>query len=74
MMHNDTTMTIHNKMSANTYACLSNQGQVYDEAYYRNIRSHLLQQSAQYLGADLSDSKVLSMCFGEVVHNQGIAN
>lgn len=56
-------MTRNNEMSSNVYNNPLNQAQ--DYALYRNRRARFLQQSALYLGADLSDSKVLSLCFSD---------
>lgn len=33
-----------------------------DNAFYADIRKRFLHDSARYLGADLADSKVLSLC------------
>jgi hypothetical protein len=66
MINNNSTMTRSNKMSSNAYAGLMNNSKAQDYAFYRHIRARLLQQSALYLGADLSDSNVLSLCFRDV--------
>ena len=63
MINNNSTITRDNKMSSNAYAGLLNQDQAQDYALYRHIRARFLQQSALYLGADLTDSNVLSLCF-----------
>ena len=57
MINNNSTMTRDNKVSSNVYASLLNQGKAQDYALYRHIRARFLQQSALYLGADLSDSE-----------------
>jgi hypothetical protein len=63
MINNNSTMTRDSKVSSNVYASLLSQGKVQEYALYRHIRARFLQQSALYLGASLSDSKVLSVCF-----------
>lgn len=65
MMNSDMTMNRNSKMTTNPYAGLLNQGKAQSYTAYRHIRARFLQQSAQYLGADLRDSKVLSLCFGD---------
>lgn len=65
MINNNSTMSRDNQVSSNAYASLLNQGQAQEYALYRHIRARFLQQSALYLGADLSDSKVLSLCFSD---------
>jgi len=64
MMKNNSTMTRDN-VSSNAYTSLLSQGKAQDYALYRHIRARFLQQSALYLGADLSDSNVLSLCFSD---------
>ncbi len=63
MITNNSTMPHDNKMSSNAYASLLNQGTAKEYALYRHIRARFLQQSALYLGANLNDSEVLSLCF-----------
>ena len=58
-------MTRNNDMSSNVYNNPLNQAQARDYALYRQTRARFLQQSALYLGADLSDSNVLSLCFSD---------
>ena len=58
-------MTRDNKVSSNVHGCLLNQGKSQDYALYRHRRARFLQQSALYLGADLSDTNVLSLCFSD---------
>jgi hypothetical protein len=65
MMNNDIAMNRNSRMATNPYAGLLNQGQAQSYAAYRHIRARFLQQSAQYLGADLRDSQVLSLCFAD---------
>jgi hypothetical protein len=65
MMNSDITMTRNSKMTTNPYAGVLNQGKAHNSAAYRHIRARFLQQSAQYLGADLKDGKVRSLCFGD---------
>ena len=68
-MNNYATMTCDNNRPDTTYAGLLNHGQAQDYALYRHIRARFLQQSALYLGANLNDSKVLSICFSDnVIH------
>ena len=68
-MNNYATMTRDNNRPDKTYAGLLNHGQAQDYALYRHIRARFLQQSALYLGANLNDSKVLSICFSDkVIH------
>ena len=64
MMNNNSTM-IRDNMSSNTYTSQLNQNKAQEYALYRHISARFLQQSALYLGADLSDSKVLSLCFSD---------
>jgi len=63
MINNNSTMTRDSKVSANVHGSLLNQGKAQDYALYRHRRARFLQQSALYLGADLSDTNVLSLCF-----------
>ena len=63
MITNNSTMTRENKMSSNAYASLLNQDKAKEYALYRHIRARFLQQSALYLGANLNDSEILSLCF-----------
>lgn len=64
MIDNDSVITRDSKLSSKVYAGL-NHDSAQDYALYRHIRARFLQQSALYLGADLSDSKVLSLCFSD---------
>ena len=63
MINNNLTTARNNEMSSNVYNNLLDQAQ--DYALYRHTRARFLQQSALYLGADLRDSKVLSLCFSD---------
>jgi len=54
-----------NKVSSNVHANPFNQGSAQDYALYRHRRARFLQQSAIYLGADLSDANVLSVCYSD---------
>ena len=65
MINSNIPLTRDNKMSYIAYSSLLNQTKAKEYALYRHIRARFLQQSANYLGADLSDSKVLSLCFGD---------
>lgn len=65
MINYNSTTTRDNKVSSNVYANLLDQGSAQDYALYRHRRARFLQQSALYLGADLSDSRVLSLCFSD---------
>jgi hypothetical protein len=66
MINNNLTMNRNSKMSAFPYVDLSKQGKKAKEyKYYRNIRARFLQESANYLGADLTSRKVLSLCFAD---------
>jgi hypothetical protein len=65
MIDNNSTMARNSKVSSNAYASLLNQGKAQAYALYRHRRARFLQQSALYLGADLSDSNVLSLCFSD---------
>ena len=68
-MNNNATMTRDNNRPYKSYAGLFNHGQAKDYALYRHIRARFLQQSALYLGADLNDSNVLSLCYSDnVIH------
>lgn len=59
-------MNGNSKRSAPSCVDLSKQGKKAKEyKFYRNIQAHFLQQSANYLGADLTRRKVLSLCFGD---------
>ena len=66
-MNNNATMTRDNNRHDITYAGMLNHGQAQDYALYRHIRARFLQQSALYLGANLNDSKILSLCFSDNV-------
>ena len=66
-MNNNATMTRDNNRPDKSYAGLFNHGQAQDYALYRHIRARFLQQSALYLGADLNDSNVLSLCYSDNV-------
>ena len=65
MINNNLTMTRNNEIPSIVYNKPLNQGQAQDYALYRHSRARFLQQSALYLGADLSSSKVLSLCFSD---------
>ena len=65
MIDNNSTTTRNNKVSSNVHANPLNKGSAQDYALYRHRRARFLQQSALYLGADLSDSNVLSLCFSD---------
>ena len=65
MIYNNSTMTRNNKVSSNVYASLLNQDKAQDYALQRHIRARFLQQSALYLGANLNDTRVLSLCFSD---------
>jgi hypothetical protein len=65
MINYNSTTTRNNKVSSNVHANPLNQGKAQDYALYRHRRARFLQQSALYLGADLSDSNVLSLCFSD---------
>lgn len=66
MINNNLTMNRNRKMSAFPYVDLSKQGKKAKEyKFYRNIRARFLQESANYLGADLTSRKVLSLCFAD---------
>jgi len=65
MINYNSTTTRNNKVSSNVHANPLNQGKTQDYALYRHRRARFLQQSALYLGADLSDSNVLSLCFSD---------
>ena len=64
-MNNYATITRDNNSPDKTYAGLLNHHQAQDYALYRHSRARFLQQSALYLGANLNDSKVLSICFSD---------
>jgi hypothetical protein len=64
MINNDITMGRKDNMSVRPYASLPGRGRAQNYAASRHMRARFLQQSAQYLGADLRDRKVLSLCFG----------
>jgi hypothetical protein len=72
MINNETTMRSSNKTTASRYAGLLSQGKTHNSAAYRHMRARFLQQSAQYLGADLRDSRVLSLCFGDYPFNSAV--
>jgi len=66
MINKKLTMNSNSKRSAPSCVDLSKQGKKAKEyKFYRNIQAHFLQQSANYLGADLTRRKVLSLCFGD---------
>lgn len=66
MINNNLTMNRSKKMSAPPCVDLSKEGKKAKEhKFYRNIRARFLQESANYLGADLASRKVLSLCFGD---------
>jgi len=64
-MNNNATMTRDSNRPDKLYAGRLNHSQAQDYALYRHSRARFLQQSALYLGADLTDSKVLSLCFSD---------
>jgi len=72
MINNEITMRRSNNESANPYTGLLMQGKKHNSAAYRHMRARFLQQSAQYLGADLRDSRVLSLCFGDYPFNSAV--
>jgi hypothetical protein len=64
MINKKLTMNGNSKRSAPSCVDLSKQGKKAKEyKFYRNIRARFLQESANYLGADLTSRKVLSLCF-----------
>ena len=65
MINYNSTTTRNNKVSSNVHANPLNKGSAQDYALYRHRRASFLQQSDLYLGADLSDSNVLSLCFSD---------
>ena len=65
MINYNATTTRDNKVSSNVHANPLNQGKAQDYALYRQRRARFLQQSALYLGADLSDTNVLSVCYSD---------
>ena len=65
MINYNSTTTRDNKVSSNVHANPLNQGSAQDYALYRQRRARFLQQSALYLGADLSDTDVLSVCYSD---------
>jgi hypothetical protein len=72
MINNEITMSHNNNENANPYAGLLSQGKDNNSAAYRHMRARFLQQSAQYLGADLRDRKVLSLCFSDYPFNSAV--
>ena len=72
MINNDITMRRNNNQNASPYAGLLSQSKAQSYVAYRHIRARFLQQSAQYLGADLRDSKVLSLCFSDYPFNSAV--
>jgi len=67
MKNNNSTMTRDHIRPTKTYAGLLNRMQAQDYALYRHIRSRFLQKSALFLGANLNDRQVLSLCFSDNV-------
>jgi hypothetical protein len=61
MINNDTPMSSANTTST-SYAGLINQRTLQDDVFYENVRVRFLKQSASYLGADLNDSAIESIC------------
>ena len=64
-MNNYATITRDNNRPDKISAGLLNHDQAQDYTLYRHSRARFLQQSALYLGANLNDSKVLSICFSD---------
>ena len=65
MINYNSTTTRDKKLSSNVHANPLNQGSAQDYALYRQRRARILPQSALYLGADLSDTHVLSVCYSD---------
>jgi len=62
MINNDTPMSSANNTPSTSYAGLINQRTLHDDVFYENVRVRFLKQSASYLGADLDDSTIESIC------------
>ena len=62
MINNDTSMSSANNTPSTSYAGLINQRTLQDDVFYENVRVRFLEESARYLGADLGDSTVISVC------------
>jgi len=61
MMYNNSIMHTNNEISQRLYAGVP-VGQGLDIDFYTHIRLRFLQQSAQYLGADLDDIELRALC------------
>lgn len=62
MINNDTSMSSANNTPSTSYAGLINQRTLQDDVFCENVRVRFLNESARYLGADLDDSMVISVC------------
>jgi len=62
MIINDTPMSSAKKTPSTSYAGMINQRALKDDDFYENVRVFFLQQSARYLGADMDDNTIASLC------------
>ena len=62
MINNNTPMSSANNTLSTSYAGLINQRTLQDDEFYENVRVRFLKQSASYLGTDLDDSTIESIC------------
>ena len=62
MIKNDTPLSSANNTTSTSYAGVINQHALQDDVFYENVRVLFLKQSASYLGADLNDSAIESIC------------
>ena len=62
MIINETPMSSVTSTPSTSYAGIVNQRTLQDDVFYENVRLRFLGESARYLGADLDDSTIKSMC------------
>jgi len=62
MINNNTPMSSANNTLPTSYAGLINQRTLQDYVFYENVSMRFLKQSASYLGADLDDCTIASIC------------
>ena len=62
MIINETPMGSVTSTPSTSYAGIINQRTLQDDVFHENVRLRFLRESARYLGADLGDSTIKSMC------------
>jgi hypothetical protein len=74
MINNDTPMSSANNTPSTSYAGLIHQRTLQDDVFYENVRVRFLMQSASYLGADMDDSTIESICSTSLSNTATVSN